>query len=1763
MLMEVSYSNGLHPDLSQPYLPPPLLPKPGKDNARLQKLKKKRAKRKGSLSQTPVPFRSCLSPVNEASTDLEQSDQSTPPKTPDSVYITDSSVSSFPLSSLYSHSESAFSHSESSYPGSFPPEPHVTQIRTSEEQVAPLYECSSFLFDDETPFMMPLSATSPPFPLEQVSEHLPSASTLNMTPNSHGSVTAVPLITVSQSSPKISTQSLTLSPATTKCGPASSPSQITDLAPIPLLLSVSNSQTQSFISSQRETKTSSKDNPQIQAPSFTARPTINGGLAPTQTSSEITASKISLVEAVKETKPTTQTRIYTSRTTFYEIANPPALQDYTFLNHQASLSAIYKEKTAVLVAKSEQLSVPTLMSQGGRPKLLSCTPTRASTPFFKISKPNPLLFAASPAFKHSQELQTSAVLKETPRHAAIQTSGTRLPPTTTDELKLTDVNNGTSNTQADNYKEIEIQNMDTHAINTELSPREIWASSMIAPDPAENESTLKDPVIPKLETNQIAQASSLLMVTSFSTAATTSSVNPKSVISMKPPPSPSPSQSSYHPVIEARKSLTSLLETQTSLATSKPKSRSMYCGLTPVEYLAYGGIRTNTSHHSPVSPRMSDTSSSNTIDGSHRSKIDAIKQLNGQHELYSMIEPPSTVRDSKGIVTHSKGAFEESQSEAHRNGMQSLTPSRVDTFKPKLSLGLIEETVQQSTSDLSTTIASYSEAPIPIPTAGEVHTQSAALLPVETVLNIIPYLMEGSGPSSSSSPLVKADLNKETQHRAKVTGGAGNSVKSPTKMESRVSNAKSGQRQIGMVQSAGEVSPTTTNGLNTQLTARPVKDLSDHKNMFFQSTGTEIESKHTESAIIVATQQKEEVHQQMKPNSVRMLSNKPSIKDIISSLSTKTECLPDKSVHKVSNIVSEESPIATSGSILPQESVTASTCSAQYSTCTLSSGIQSTQRVSAEIKSLGNGKTIGNQVNLLGGLSLKSSQALNARNIPTINIIPKTATTEINLPDAYMSTSETPNISDDKLPLDVSSRVPTKEPPKATESNENVPLKTQCNKESGIQDKIVESLYTNSIRSTAKQGTETNSALHREVIFPDHAVSTRLSFNTVQVIKTVIPSSPVMWHITPKCPQLRSIRPESKSSKPSGSPAQANIYKHSETPVANLLAELRSSAQQITNDSNTVKEKSLENHHKRTEDSVASKTETADSLPSGNLVANKSISLVHQTHVSQIWSGDNLQSSHTGVKKSGQSTIVTKKYTESNMNTQAFSHIHLNNQTADIISFAETDSKASLNPPRVRVRGSPLPQPRVCNAPNHTASSHCSSQTLISLNHGTETQSLVIMKDQTKSPLTPLQNNMNIQPSAKLVNERASNSKIKSVVTKDTPVLAKSNEDKTHSQTQKTQSDLSTNSNKEEELSKESSESTSHCSDLVLSSYPKQVQPPTKQAESRPSSPAIEMKCSLVQNSSLKPSSDQFQVSSHMSNKPATELPLERISHEKPATDKLMKPSVVVVAVIDTATPASLPQDSVSVKAPSPNRGTSLSSQQKPGLKDKDIMTTKFTDAPKEAPEVKPSMKSVISAASSTDKKAEPSPSSTELKVTQKVKSLKSKLRGWTRLKKHMIVEQEEPKFPETEDRPQVDSRGTIEKTDPGVNEKLPADKYTNQEAVMKKEGPKALKMWDTLLFQMFSTKERIMQQIKKDSDEKKSSKDNQTEVPSFVSRLPILLYSPRFDARKLKEAAEKPLTKIAAVFEMSLLKRKSQEDDHKDFNRKARGFGSTNTADV
>ncbi|TNN00748.1 hypothetical protein fugu_011994 [Takifugu bimaculatus] len=181
------------------------------------------------------------------------------------------------------------------------------------------------------------------------------------------------------------------------------------------------------------------------------------------------------------------------------------------------------------------------------------------------------------------------------------------------------------------------------------------------------------------------------------------------------------------------------------------------------------------------------------------------------------------------------------------------------------------------------------------------------------------------------------------------------------------------------------------------------------------------------------------------------------------------------------------------------------------------------------------------------------------------------------------------------------------------------------------------------------------------------------------------------------------------------------------------------------------------------------------------------------------------------------------------------------------------------------------------------------------------------------------------------------------------------------------------------------------------------------------------------------------------------------------------------------------------------------------------------------------------------------------LSSTQKSMGMKSKVSGWSRLKKHMVVEQEEPKFPETDFNTEANEQSHGGKEQTGENSGNKAAVQETQTNI----PAKATKMWDAVLFQMFATKENIMHQIElsqSETETKQETKDenNIKEIPSFVYKLPVLLFSPKFDAKKLKEAASRPVTKISTVFEMALIGCKGRDEEPKDFNRTARGFAAT-----
>ncbi|XP_015809249.3 mucin-17 [Nothobranchius furzeri] len=1849
MLMEVCYSNGLDPDLSQQD-PPPLLPKPGKDNARLQKLKKKRAKKKGSLSQTPIPFRSCLSPVNEASTDLEHSDQSSPPRTPDSVFIADSSVSGFPLGSLYDHSALAFPHRQSSpcvQMGFYPP-PHPAGVRPPEEQVAPLYECSSFIFDDAAPFMMP-PFTSPTSQQVPLSCH-PTPFRFNMMSNSHGPVATVPPVLLSESSPKISMHRLTLCPAATNSGAGPAPYQVTDLSPVPAQLSVANNYAQSSISSQGETNANLKANPQIQTLARTAMVSSNGNCVLRQMSSEITASKITLVDAVKEPKlEGMQGKLYTSKATFYEMSKPLSVQDLTVMspvNVGASFSAAYSEQTAASVVNSDQkLSSP--WPQSGGCQIPSYTPAQISKPIFEISKPNPLLSSASPAFNSFRDLQAACVQKEPLKpNSALQPGFSNIPLSVMEEQKQVGVQH------ANIYKETEIPNTQKSTLNlslvkTEMNHRENMAMPALSV------------VRPSLERSQDPQTdlfsenkpSSLPKVPSFHCAP--NHFNPTLVNPVQAPLSPSPVIFTHHPpVVEARKSLTSLLETQMSLATSKSKSRSTYYGLTPAEYAAYGGIRSSTSHHLSTPSTTEETSEKHQKDKSVNGP-DTPKHENRPEEpgfvVYDKHLFQSEVPDDR-ILTQSSKVTEDSQSGALNTGIQSLKRTNMGTIKPNLAFGLAQKTIQPPTSDESSSKASYSEAPVPMPKAGEVHMKSLAQFSIEAGLKAAQYSTDSIDTSSLVTPYMNI-LNAEAQLNTKGVANAQKDSKFgkssfSNKTFNGVTNINEQSRNLRPTQI--KISPPAVQSINVQPTAKLVSATQ----MQGQFTGSQCvkaaangEQQPTKvpseipllSTIITQDILEKQIKEISNPNKVsneNVLTNRVKVGDGYLDDSQNGRN-PDAKIFE--NTLNNQE-IFTKRKILPHEPVQSSLCCGHHNICT-----DSSPKMSGKIIHLHDTETQVWRNNQL----LEKNHCMVTSNIPDVSItLPGTGTTEMALLGTPIKSATHPNVN---VPIEANQ---LHEPKKAMEKRNTTPVSAAVIAKSnigwGCPSKSVqaEKLYKNSysvmeattITGLNTQGLQhlnsinaeilqqkpafnvatTNTSMSKnesrssdnpptehlrgstsktppaqaveatqhltapssnfdlgshlennptsenllqnkfQMVLPlpaEPTVAAKPTCNAQQSSKPVVPSSPTIRHIPPKTAQIRSDRFEAQS-------VTTNLLNNSPETPSHQIADRTTQQEEILAVMQPMMgHKCLASPLAPTKSSLTAMMETQASISATLKEINTlGVGVKQETKAmksSQIsltcMDSANLQASSEHL------TSVNKPATSSetniyNINPQAATHVALNPHSLSKIQSVN-DATKDQNPlqspqatgkPWAAVRASPLPEPRMCFTPKqaHTPTLPRPVKTPVSLNHLTESKpSSDIVKQQIHSPLPPYQSNTPtsiVQESDKSLTMNESKPETKLPTSKDTSVPGI----KAHSPVHHIKTDRSSYSSVEGTLSSPS----------INNSKPK---PSTQNLDS---SSAIEISPPVVKTESSKtPNSVEC----------LTEQPLDTTASAEPATGTDMKPSIVKDAVIDSATPASLPQASVSVKAPAPNRGTSPPSQPQTGLKIKDILKAKDRAAPMETPAVESSMKSVTSTASSvTDKSSVAEgtpPTPTQPKATQKPKGLKGKLSGWTRLKKHMVVEPDEPTFPEPEAKAQI-SPSVSDGIADEVSGEPAAGQPANQEIMKNKEGPKALKMWDALLFQMFSTKEKIMDQInanKKDPEKKKSSKDDQSAVPSFVNRLPVLLYSPRFDARKLKEAAEKPLSKIASIFEMGLIKRKCQEDKRKDFNRTAKGFGSTKATDL
>ncbi|XP_074441794.1 proline-rich protein 33 [Larus michahellis] len=143
---------------------------------------------------------------------------------------------------------------------------------------------------------------------------------------------------------------------------------------------------------------------------------------------------------------------------------------------------------------------------------------------------------------------------------------------------------------------------------------------------------------------------------------------------------------------------------------------------------------------------------------------------------------------------------------------------------------------------------------------------------------------------------------------------------------------------------------------------------------------------------------------------------------------------------------------------------------------------------------------------------------------------------------------------------------------------------------------------------------------------------------------------------------------------------------------------------------------------------------------------------------------------------------------------------------------------------------------------------------------------------------------------------------------------------------------------------------------------------------------------------------------------------------------------------------------------------------------------------------------------------------------------------GWHRLRKHLMVQPEVPNFPEPASEKLGQEEGSKEDSSQAI--------ISQDHSLFKS---RATRMWDAILYQMTVNKER-----KPQAEEKKLQKEESLFLPR---RLPVLLHKPRFDARKLKELAAKPMTKITTVFEVGRFRPKAAEEHTKSFNRTASGW--------
>ncbi|KAL2088514.1 hypothetical protein ACEWY4_015413 [Coilia grayii] len=1412
-------------------------------------------------------------------------------------------------------------------------------------------------------------------------------------------------------------------------------------------------------------------------------------------------------------------KVYTSKATFYEISKPQSLQDITGFNtnynayNGASLSTIHREKTPTSEVKkgvASSYELPGSRTPAGRPKTPAFQISRAKTPVFEISKANSQLFAAPPTFASAMDVR-SAVRRELQGPISsinIRNDVPAIAPLKTSVPEKIDVAQPNAIDLKDSHKEIsQAAKVIAEALPIPKITSDVSLMNTRAMEASQLTATPSVEAVP----SELTQGYQIPEALTCETVAQVTVPNKFTTPSPPVPPPPPPPQSQRTPLTPVHWSPrppSRLLGNQRLNASTselhKPRAKSTYYGLTPVEYAAYGGIKTyygpsgnkNQAGEAPKSC-LDDLSSPKTVDTSSQ---DTNSLEANKHEKISQ-----QVAGAKNMQIEVQGETKRSTSMIHLSTSQNS--SEVTTSSDKTT----DQTKTPGSEEKDTDEAVSRKA------------QSAPAVDISQPNAPVLAQQNDTAQSPCRGPVLASSKNSIEQ--TTETFVANESAPS-AREDPKASSLKDSKTLSTSVLSHGQsmsIYPLQKTTVNTIGPHAPQMAVNPMAQNISQS------SQHIEEQTSTSTQQ-------IMVSKSGSLNSQPHP---MSSALAKTQSVTTKNLAETTDANSVSMLASTNAA------TTKMTVSKSRVESTVSQSITHTKVSTIET----NTETIVKSAN---------SEPIKAlpENISSVtkstDLISSVISTNNNHPLKMLTGNNSSNLSQDAKP---SSSLASLQPPSKPD-----------NTGSGLLSMIKTGTETLST-SDSKTDTLTKSVTYSKGLantFSDFTTavkkSTSSSTNT-RSTPTIIrktPLTPTMERggtSTPNVNMRTSLTPTlDRRTIPTPTFDRRTVS----TPVMDRRTTLTPTMERRTPLTPVMDRRTsttpIMDRRTLSTPTVEKRTSTTPTFDRRSYTTLSTENKVHAKSTMDI--RESFQSS-TGLMSSGMLSADSKLSAKSTMDIRA--------------SVIPTDTEQIIST-------RPYLSPKIKDKSILTTDS--------STNHLGNSNASLLTKEPTTSSVSSLENKhaQNQATNGNTTSASKSDVTVTDIIEKNFDPSIKfslkpTNDSKPFEQIstdlmqpQNLKHDTSKPIMDLKASSKESSDSKQRTSTPPPStpaqkqvSATSQLQPPVKTTQAQVSKVTVlpattepaQVRITVTAASPVLTAETQAAVITTTPARSKSDISTAAPETQKPSTKTETEPS------IETTQP---PATASQTQTPGKAAQTAQSSESGDAIKDKaknvDTDSTVTTDQEKSASSATPAItdkKEASSAAQNAETKA---------KASLKPKGLKAKLSGWNRLKKHMVVEPEEPKFPET-DPETKEAEGDREMGGEGKPEKAAGakDKPTGKEVVKEQDAPRALKMWDAVLFQMFSTKDNIMKQINASKSEgegekKKESKDNQVDIPSFVYHLPVLLYSPRFDARKLKEAAEKPLNKIATMFERGLLQRKTQEEEPKDFNRTARGFGTSKTAE-